>query len=274
MGGGQSRPSTADEAVTDDEDSREEEVQRVLSLHQKGKDHAVQQAFLKHSMSKSRLQVRLQKRQQTQAFQRQALASAQEARDAELEEEKSTSITMFHVTEKKQKKSKKDKKDKKSKKDKKDKKNKKDKKDKKDKRTKREKAVWPKDIPRNGVTIRFLQQILGRVKPEMNSSDVCRDLVKLDTLATKVPYTQMLETEKRSDYHGNSFVGPSTHYVAYCQDEPFDQLVSALDVFVNLSGSNPGQVFFWIDIFSLNQHTCFATITQKWLQKSLPAAIG
>ena len=69
-------------------------------------------------------------------------------------------------------------------------------------------------------------------------------------------------------------MGTATHFVSYCREEPFDQLVSALDVFVNLSGSNPGTVFFWIDLFSLDQHTILETITQDWLQESLPSAIG
>ena len=108
----------------------------------------------------------------------------------------------------------------------------------------------------------------------MSSAAVCNDLVKPDTATLKLPYTAMLEAEKRVDYHGNSFVGTATHFVSYYQEEPFDQLVSALDVFVNLSGSNPGKVFFWVDIFSLNQHTSFVTITQDWLSNSLPSAIG
>ena len=44
--------------------------------------------------------------------------------------------------------------------------------------------------------------------------------------------------------HGNSFVGPATHFVSYVRDDSFVHLVSALDVYINVSNSNPGRVFF------------------------------
>ena len=276
MGGAaSSRPSTAEPADSDNEETREEAVQRVLSLHQQGREHNNTQQFLRHSMSKAKLAVRLQKRKTNANLA--ALQKSGVRGNIDTEETSNLeSPSMFHVVNEKSPKKKKKKKDKKEKKEKKDKKHKKDKKDKKDKKKHKrsKKTVWPQDIPQNGVTIRFLQQLLGRVKPEMSANDVCRDLVKVDTATLQVPYTSMLETEKRCDYHGNSFVGKATHFVSYCQEEPFDQLVSALDVFVNLSGSNPGTVFFWVDIFSLNQHTSFVTITQDWLSTSLPSAIG
>ena len=283
-GGSTSRPSTAD--GNQSEEDVEDKVQKVLSLHAKGKEHNSEKQFLRQSMSKSKLQVRLQKRQSQAALRLSGSGGdGGDGGSATMEsgatEETELNGASFFLVKEKTKKSKKKKKDKKDRKDKKDKKEKKDsKKDsksdkkKKHKKSKKNKNMWPSEIPRNGVTIRFLQQILGRVKPEMSSSNVCHGLVKPDTANSKVPYTHMLETEKRADYHGNSFVGPATHFVSYCQDEPFDQLVSALDVFVNLSGSNPGKVFFWLDIFSLNQHTSSVSITHDWLRNSLPSAIG
>ena len=63
MGGAAtSRPSTAEAAPSDTEETREEAVQRVLQLHAKGKEHANSQVFLRRSMSKAKLAVRLQKR--------------------------------------------------------------------------------------------------------------------------------------------------------------------------------------------------------------------
>ena len=125
-----------------------------------------------------------------------------------------------------------------------------------------------------GVTIRFLQQLLGRVKTDMSADDVCRNIVTADTLKDKIAYTELLASENKCDFHGNSMVGRGTHFVSYVRNEPFVELVSALDIFINLSGLNPGRVFFWVDIFSLNQHTSFVDITQDWLTNSLPRAIG
>ena len=145
---------------------------------------------------------------------------------------------------------------------------------KKRKKPKKKRNAWPSGMSNMGVTIRFLQQILGRAKPEMNANDVCETVVRADTRVTEVPYTELLVEENRCDYHGNSFVGTATHFVSYVRSDPFEKLISALDVFVNLSGANPGRVFFWIDIFSLNQQSADANITQEWLTSSLPTAIG
>ena len=59
MGGAaSSRPSTAEPADESNTETREEAVQRVLSLHKKGKDHHTQQQFLRQSLSKAKLAVR------------------------------------------------------------------------------------------------------------------------------------------------------------------------------------------------------------------------
>jgi hypothetical protein len=153
------------------------------------------------------------------------------------------------------------------------KKDKKKKKKKKDSKKSKKKKRWPSDMLQQGVTIRFLQQVLGRVKADMSAEDVCREIVRLDTKKDKIAYTELLTNEDMCDYHGNSLAGKGTHFVSYVRDEPFVELVSALDVFVNLHSLNPGRVFFWLDIFSLNQHTSFVAITQDWLTNSLPMAI-
>jgi hypothetical protein len=150
---------------------------------------------------------------------------------------------------------------------------KKKKKKKKDSKKSKKKKRWPSDMLQQGVTIRFLQQVLGRVKADMSAEDVCREIVRLDTKKDKIAYTELLTNEDMCDYHGNSLAGKGTHFVSYVRDEPFVELVSALDVFVNLHSLNPGRVFFWLDIFSLNQHTSFVAITQDWLTNSLPMAI-
>ncbi len=145
---------------------------------------------------------------------------------------------------------------------------------KKRKKHKKNRSAWPSGMSNMGVTIRFLQQILGRAKPDMNANNVCEIVVRPDTGITEAPYTDLLVKENRCDYHGNSFVGVATHFVSYVRSDPFEKLISALDVFVNLSGANPGRVFFWIDIFSLNQHSADSNVTQDWLTTSLPTAIG
>eukprot|EP00949_MAST-11_sp_MAST-11-sp1_P004716 g4716.t1 len=151
------------------------------------------------------------------------------------------------------------------------------------------KRKWPSSIQRMGVTIRFLQQLLGKVAQGATMKTLRQDVIMVETKAfaaerqskTSTPaaagaagpkdavkepplsfvelkkkghrvcYTDILEAQDSCDFHGNPNFGQATHFVSYVREQSVMTLVSALDVFINLQEANPASMFFWIDILSL-----------------------
>jgi len=117
---------------------------------------------------------------------------------------------------------------------------------------------WPAGWSPLGVSMRFLHTMYSRIKPRTTTREMVEYVIRNETKPLSSQggsYVELLAINEETDFHGNVVIGKATHYVSHAWDAPFAELVSALDVMITSQTLNPALVFFWIDIFSLNQHT-------------------
>ncbi|ETW09988.1 hypothetical protein H310_00399 [Aphanomyces invadans] len=101
----------------------------------------------------------------------------------------------------------------------------------------------------------------GRFPPSATTSDVCAAVVQPDTANTNCSYAQLLAPTAAP-----GSIGRATHFVSHAWKYSFCDLVAAIEIYF-LSLPPPESkdgVFFWIDLFVVDQHNAPARPHSWW----------
>ncbi|KAK3232825.1 hypothetical protein CYMTET_56849 [Cymbomonas tetramitiformis] len=125
-------------------------------------------------------------------------------------------------------------------------------------------GATPYEVP-VGLSLSFLEKFFNHHRlHDLTTAEVVEKIIRPATKSLECSY---LELFRRSGIEGNSLpqglrhggvAGNATHFVSHAWSNKFRDVVSALRAFTNLQANIPGQepapVFFYMDIFAINQH--------------------
>jgi len=105
-----------------------------------------------------------------------------------------------------------------------------------------------------GVSIDFLLSFCEKydILPEMTTGDVCQKMIHEATSRRQCPYVDTVLDLR--DQHSQCVVGKAQCFVSHCWAGSFLQLVEQCGAFWHQMKDDRETVYFWIDIFAVNQH--------------------
>ncbi|RHY69886.1 hypothetical protein DYB34_005651 [Aphanomyces astaci] len=122
-------------------------------------------------------------------------------------------------------------------------------------------------FPSLGVSCAFIvawkdsQVASGRFTSSATTCDVCEAVVKPDTLGKNCSFAEAVQ---KTAEHGS--IGQATHFVSHAWKYNFCDLVAAIEIyFLSLpSQESKDNVFFWVDLFVVDQHNAPARPHSWW----------
>eukprot|EP00300_Choanocystis_sp_HF-7_P010861 c17186_g1_i1.p1 GENE.c17186_g1_i1~~c17186_g1_i1.p1 ORF type:complete len:514 (+),score=121.02 c17186_g1_i1:42-1583(+) len=129
------------------------------------------------------------------------------------------------------------------------------------------------DVPKLGVRLRvftkFIEQCGGRRSMRaFSTKQVCENLLKPMTLASRKSYCEMLDEEQKTQ--SDRDVGVASVYIVHVWDSLFLDLVDAIQG--HFSPTEAQSVVVWFDMFSCNQHDVLS-VTAPWVSLKLVPTI-
>eukprot|EP00050_Salpingoeca_kvevrii_P010734 m.10030 g.10030 ORF g.10030 m.10030 type:complete len:524 (+) comp3045_c0_seq1:295-1866(+) len=127
---------------------------------------------------------------------------------------------------------------------------------------------------RRGVSAAFLRSILAKYEdvPEWTTAEIVANVVRPMTAAKRRRQPEPVVArcaEDKERWSGARFVGQATVFVSHAWEDNFAQVAHMLLAYEE---AHPG-TFFWLDIFSKNQHVATHR-SQQWLGTTFASAIG
>ncbi len=105
-----------------------------------------------------------------------------------------------------------------------------------------------------GVNADFLRRFVAHYQPDvLTTGEVCQEIVRGLTKRERCSYVQLPQRSPQAAFNsGHVHLGKATVFVSHAWQATFTDLVAAL---LDYADRHPcKQVFFWIDIFCINQH--------------------